>query len=370
MKLSLLISIVCIGLNATAQLPIHVEVSGNLFNTKSDSVFIGQTLTQGGYKTFLGTKIDRKGNYKLKGTLPSKDYYVLRVGTQHINIILRDSSKVKINADGNNLAAFNNINGSDESIALNEFVTQMAYFNAKRDSANANIRRFPEQQAEISQAFQNEFMQFSSFRQRFIAINANSPALLPVISTLDLDKDFSIYESVVQQLDGSFSGCPTIDATVYQFKQLKAKKDAQNFLAPGKPAPNFTQNDMNDKPLSLSDLKGKVVLIDFWASWCGPCRKENPNVVKLYEKYKSAGFTVLSVSLDDNKASWLAAIEKDKLTWPYHVSDLKKWGNEAARAYQVSGIPFTVLVDKEGNIVDTKLRGVELERALHTIFGF
>jgi thiol-disulfide isomerase/thioredoxin len=111
-------------------------------------------------------------------------------------------------------------------------------------------------------------------------------------------------------------------------------------------------------------------LIDFWASWCGPCRKENPNVVKLYERYKNAGFTVLSVSLDDNKANWLAAIEKDKLTWPYHVSDLKKWGNEAAKAYQVSGIPFTVLVDKEGNIVDTKLRGVELERALHTIFGF
>lgn len=354
-----------------AQKPITVEISGNVFNTnKKDSVFIGQSLTQGGYKNFIGTKIDRKGNYVLKGTLPSKDYYVFRVGNQHINIILRDSSKLRINADGKNLGAFNNIVGSDESVALNEFVNQMVFFNAKRDSSAVYLKRFPDQQASINQSLQQEYMQFSSFRQRFISQNPNSPALLPVLSTLDLDKEFSTYESVVKQLNQSFKGCPTIDATYAQYLQLKKQNEAKNMLASGKPAPNFTQNDVDGKPLSLSDLKGKVVLIDFWASWCGPCRKENPNVVKLYNKYKDAGFTVLSVSLDDNKDNWLAAIAKDKLIWPYHVSDLKKWANEAARAYQVSGIPFTVLVDKEGNIIDTKLRGIELEQALKTIFGF
>jgi thiol-disulfide isomerase/thioredoxin len=354
-----------------AQKPITVEIAGNLFNTgKTDSVFIGQSLTQGGYKNILGTKIDRKGNYVLKGTLPSKDYYVLRVGKQHINIILRDSSKVRVNADCNNMNAFNNIMGSDESVALNEFVTQMALYNAQRDSAAVYLKRFPDQEASINQSLQQEYMKFTSFRQRFIALNPNSPALLPTVSTFDLDKEFSTYESVVKQLIQSFRDCPTIDATYAQYLQLRRKQDAQNILASGKPAPNFTQNDVDGKPLSLSDLKGKVVLIDFWASWCGPCRKENPNVVKLYNKYKDAGFTILSVSLDDNKANWLAAIEKDKLIWPYHVSDLKKWANEAARAYQVSGIPFTVLVDKEGNIIDTKLRGIELEQALKTIFGF
>ncbi|HLP56169.1 MAG TPA: TlpA disulfide reductase family protein [Fluviicola sp.] len=354
-----------------AQKPITVEISGNVFNTnKADSVFIGQSLTQGGYKNFFGTKIDKKGNYVLKGTLPSKDYYVFRVGTQHINIILRDSSKLKINADGKNLAAFNNIMGSDESVALNEFVTQMTLYNAQRDSAAAYLKRYPDQEVSINQSLQQEYMKFTSFRQRFIAQNPNSPALLPAVSTFDLDKEFATYESVVKQLNLVFKGCPTIDATYAQYLQLKKQKDASALLASGKPAPNFTQNDVNDKPVSLSDLKGKVVLIDFWASWCGPCRKENPNVVKLYNKYKDAGFTVLSVSLDDNKANWLAAIEKDKLVWPYHVSDLKKWANEVARIYQVSGIPFTVLVDKEGNIIDTKLRGIELEQALKTIFGF
>lgn len=370
MKFSLVLSALFLGWGTFAQTPITVEVSGNVFNTTTDSVFIAQSIGTGVYKDFLKAKTDRKGNFVLKGKLPAKDYYVFRVGNQHINIILRDSSKIRINADAKNLATYNNIGGSDESIALNEFVAQMTQFNLKRDSASAYLRQYPDQQAAINQSFQNEYFQFSSYRQRFIAQNPNSPALLPVISTLDVDKEFSIYEAVINQLNVGFSGSPMVQSAYQQYLQIKQQKDSQNFLAPGKPAPGFTQTDVDGKALSLSDLKGKVVLIDFWASWCGPCRKENPNVVKLYEKYKDAGFTVLSVSLDDNKANWLAAIERDKLVWPNHVSDLKKWNNEVARIYQVSGIPFTVLVDREGNIIDTKLRGVELERALSTIFGF
>jgi thiol-disulfide isomerase/thioredoxin len=142
------------------------------------------------------------------------------------------------------------------------------------------------------------------------------------------------------------------------------------FLSPGKIAPDFSQSKQDGKPLKLSDLKGKVVLIDFWASWCGPCRRENPNVVKLYEKYQKNGFTVLSVSLDQNKDQWLAAVKKDNLTWPNHVSDLKGWSNEAAKQYKVTGIPFTVLVDKEGKIINKNLRGPELEKTLESIFGY
>lgn len=369
MKVIVLLAVILFGLQLNAQQPIKVEVTGNVFNTKADSVILGQYFGDR-YVNYIKAKIDKKGNYKLKGTLPAKDYYVLRFGDQRLNIILRDSSRLKVYTDGKNVQTYSNIVGSPESVALNEFISRMAYHNAVKDSALVRFREHPEEEAAINQHFQKEYMAFTTFRQQFISRNMKSPALLVVISSLDTDKDFALYEMVIKQLVAGFSGSPSTDNAVKQFELAKQQKKANEFLASGKPAPDFTQNDVNGNPVSLHDLKGKVVLIDFWASWCGPCRKENPNVVKLYEKYKDAGFTVLSVSLDDNKTNWLAAIEKDKLSWPYHVSDLKKWSNEVARLYRVSGIPFTVLVDAQGNVIDTKLRGPELERALATIFGF
>lgn len=370
-KLALILTLLTIASTIFAQQPIYVELSGNIFNTaKSDSVYVSQSLTQGGYKNFMGAKIDKKGNYVIKGNLPSKDYYVLRVGQQHVNLILRDSSKIRLNADAKNMFAFHTISGSDESVAINDFVAHMMAFNQKRDSMAAYLKKFPDQEAAINQSFQQEYMTFSAYKQRYISQNPNSPALLPVISTFDLDKEFATYEAVVKQLDNGFRGCPTITATVAEYEKNKKLNQSKGPLGTGKPAPDFAQNDVNGNPIKLSDLKGKVVLIDFWASWCGPCRQENPNVVRLYDKYKDAGFTVLSVSLDDNKERWQAAIVKDNLKWPNHVCDFKKWSNEAAKLYQVGGIPFTVLVDREGNIIDTKLRGVQLEQALKAIFGF
>jgi thiol-disulfide isomerase/thioredoxin len=369
MKQLLLIFSIVGAFSILAQQPITVEISGNIFNTTEDSVKISQYFGTH-YVDHIKGKFDKNGDYKLKGKLPAQDYYVLRVGTQHMNVILRNGSKIRINADGKNITAYHTITGSDETVALNEIIVELQRFNMVRDSAMAELQKHPEKQEEINKNFQQDYMRFTSYRQSFIAKNANSPALLPAMSTLDLDKEFAIYEAIVKQLSDGFSGSPTIENVKQQFNEAKLKKASQNLLAPGKPAPNFTQNDVNGKPLSLADLKGKVVLIDFWASWCGPCRKENPNVVKLYEKYKDAGFTIMSVSLDKDKSNWLAAIEKDNLVWPYHVSDLKQWSNEVARLYQVSSIPFTVLVDKNGNIIDTKLRGVELEQALKTIFGF
>jgi thiol-disulfide isomerase/thioredoxin len=135
------------------------------------------------------------------------------------------------------------------------------------------------------------------------------------------------------------------------------------------PAPEITMADTTGKMLKLSNLKGKVVLIDFWASWCGPCRRENPNVVKLYEEYKGKGFEVFSVSLDQDRERWIRAIKDDGLVWTNHVSDLKYWQNEAARLYQVSSIPRTVLLDKEGNIIARDLRGPALEAKLKEVFG-
>lgn len=367
MKKLLVLSAILSGFNLLGQ--IKVEVKGNIFNATQDSVFISQFYGDR-YQDFIKSSIDKKGNFNLSGKLPNKDFYVIRYGKTHLNVILRDSAKITFNADGSNFGVYYNMTGSDESLALNEFIQNMQVFGAKRDSATAYLKQHPEQQEAISQSFQQEFNNFNSYRQQFVQAHTNSPALMPVLNTLDVEQEFPAYESIVNQLITGFEGSPSIENVKKQYLQLKEQRDAKNILAPGKVAPVFTQNDRDGKPFSLTELRGKVVLIDFWASWCGPCRRENPNVVALYDKYQEKGFTVLSVSLDRDKAAWLAAIEKDNLKWPNHVSDLKQWSNEAARMYQVTGIPFTVLVDKEGKVINTNLRGQDLERTLVGIFGY
>jgi peroxiredoxin len=137
----------------------------------------------------------------------------------------------------------------------------------------------------------------------------------------------------------------------------------------GEMAPDIKLQDRDGNVLPLSSLKGKVVLLDFWASWCGPCRHENPNVVKAYDKFKDKGFTIYSVSLDNNRDAWLKAIEKDKLSWNSHVSDLKGWKSAGAALYQVRGIPATFLIGKDGKIVARNLRGARLEEKLTELLG-
>lgn len=141
-------------------------------------------------------------------------------------------------------------------------------------------------------------------------------------------------------------------------------------LKVGDKAPEIIQNLITGEEFHLSELKGKMVLIDFWAAWCKPCRKENPNIVEVYNKYKDAsfkngeGFTVLSVTLDFKKEMWEKAVTDDQLSWPYHVGDLKGWKNEAAVKYNVKSIPASFLIDGDGIIVGINLKGDDLDKKL------
>lgn len=148
-----------------------------------------------------------------------------------------------------------------------------------------------------------------------------------------------------------------------QLAQVKAEVEKAQRTAVGKIAPEFTQNQVDGTAMNLSDLRGKVVLVDFWASWCGPCRKANPEVVALYNKYKAQNFEIIGVSLDRNQAAWEKAIEADKLTW-YHVSDLQGWKNAVAQSYGVRSVPQTFLLDAEGKIIARNLKGPALEAAV------
>ena len=154
----------------------------------------------------------------------------------------------------------------------------------------------------------------------------------------------------------------------YEGQSLYKILSADKVVALGAVAPDFTQNDVDGKPVSLSDYKGKYVLVEFWASWCSPCRAESPNLLKQYSAYKDKGFEILGVSVDSDKAKWVEAIKKDGLTWT-QVSDLKGWESDARKVYGISGVPANFLVSPEGKIVGAHLTGEKLNKKLSEIFN-
>jgi len=214
----------------------------------------------------------------------------------------------------------------------------------------------------------------------------NMPLLFDVneILTMNLDKLPKDSDAKKMALGGTLSGLKAASNPLFisyarsyidQYcedspacKNLETQIKNVQSLVVGAVAPEFTMMNLEGEPVNLSDFRGKVLLIDFWASWCGPCRRDNPHVVELYNKYKEDGFEILGVSLDKTKSKWEQAVAKDNLTWS-HVSDLKGWKNEVALTYSVKSIPDTVLLDKEGKIIARKLRGPSLDQKLASIFG-
>lgn len=347
------------------------QVSGTIVNTDQDSIFLIKNTGQNSFETFGKSAIDKDGNFKIETTLPYSDYYILKLSDgQSVNIVLRKAEELKVYADGSNMFQFTNFVGANDSKLMNEFLKLNFVYQQQLDSARIIVRNDPSKQKEVNQSFQQVHQQFVQQRTNFIQQNLQSPALIVTLNSFNIEQEFEAYAQVVKALKNSYPESPTVQEVVKNMDALSKKYGANKPLSAGSEVPNIVMSNPDGEELSLKDYKGKIVLIDFWASWCGPCRKENPTVVKLYNKYKDAGFDVFSVSLDRQKDRWIAAIEQDQLTWEGHVSDLKGWKNVAAQAYGVTGIPFTVLLDKDGKVINTNLRGFQLEQTLQSIFGF
>ncbi len=193
-------------------------------------------------------------------------------------------------------------------------------------------------------------------------VRDNKDKLMAAFLVTFFEQDFDNHTMLYKEVRDALA--PKYADNVY-VKHLSER--LKGVLVPGMEAPEIALSDPDGVTRRLSDLRGKVVLIDFWASWCGPCRRENPNVVKLYNKYHDQGFEIFSVSLDKDGNAWRNAIKADRLAWPNHVSDLKYWSSEAGRAYGIMSIPATVLVDREGKIIARNLRGADLERKVKEV---
>jgi thiol-disulfide isomerase/thioredoxin len=351
---------------------IPVVVMGQIFKAPSETIHLSAAMGNGQYVDYGSFTFDPKGNgsFAISAVVPVADFYVLRAGTNHVNLIITSSDTIKVFGDGRDLLRNINIVGNENSQRLLEFLRMQNDLNGLRDSIQLELNKNPMSQNDLNQLYMNRYKQFEYFRDRFVQQFPNSPALIGPMQTYDPEKEFDKYSALAEQVIAAVPDGQVAQALRQNVAMYRQRAAASQLLAPGSLAPELEGPSPDGTTYKLSSLRGKVVLIDFWASWCGPCRKENPGVVALYEKYKDKGFTVFSVSLDSDKNAWMRAIESDKLIWPYHISELKRWDGMLSRAYGVNSIPFTVLIDAEGKVIEKNLRGPMLEQRLQQIFGF
>jgi len=351
----------------------NVTISGKLDNTDGKQLILTRFANN---KPISLDTVDftNTGEFQLAINVPQTDFFRLAVDQRNGAIfILSPGENVTINGDVNDMDTDLSVSGSENTELLWSYYKKAAEFSKKDQELRKQIGELPQDQVTEKQNMIDEFnslnKEFSDYTKVFIDENASSPAVLPALGRLDIEADFDYFLKARDGLKSTFATSQYYKDLENNITKFEAEKLKLKMFEPGNEVPNITQNDPFGNSRSLSDLKGNVVLIDFWAAWCRPCRVENPNVVRLYNKYHNDGFDVFSVSLDKSQDKWVQAIEADGLIWENHVSDLKYWQSAAAKLYNVSSIPFTVLIDREGKVIATKLRGTSLEAKLKEIFG-
>jgi thiol-disulfide isomerase/thioredoxin len=343
------------------------ELKGTFSNAQGETIYLEKLMSPNPVAVD-STSCDEKGNFSFSNYTAKIGFYRIKVTQQSFALLILDSAdKVTVTGDIKDLGRTYKVTGSPETNLFMEYQT-IGQDNAKQtDSLNlafqaamGAMKMDSLKMDSLSKIFQPIYDGIMAKYHRALADkmskNTNSYASLLWLQGLDPSKYAKLYKQVDEAMVKKYPA----DKMVRTIHESVTKEMATMI---GEQAPEIDLLTVEGKQLALSSMKGKVVMIDFWASWCGPCRKEMPFIVKLYDKYKGKGFEIYGVSLDQDKARWEEAIKHDGITWP-QVSDLKYWESVAAKQYAVSGIPYTVLLDKEGKILSKGLRGHELELAI------
>ncbi|MBL7936274.1 MAG: AhpC/TSA family protein [Bacteroidia bacterium] len=354
------------------------EIKGNLSNSKGEAVYL-EKLSQTGVTSVDSATIDEKGEFLMNHYSPSVGFYRLRISNSNFAMLVLDSAqKISVTADARDLGNTFNAEGSPDTKLFLEYNKLAQGQKARTDSLENVFRtamitlkldslRADSLSKELQKPYEVMVAQYSEVLAKKIKENPNSFASIMAIQQLRPENYLEVYKILDKGLSEKYPDNKDIKSYHAMVQQTEMMVSRTQAIKIGAEAPELILPMPNDKELALSSLRGKVVLVDFWASWCAPCRKELPNVKRAYEKYKNKGFEILGVSLDKDREAWLEAITKEGLTWP-QVSDLKFWQSEACSIYAVQSIPYTVLIDKEGKIIATDLRGADLDKKLAEVF--
>ncbi|MEP5612425.1 MAG: TlpA disulfide reductase family protein, partial [Cyclobacteriaceae bacterium] len=288
-------------------------------------------------------------------------------GRQYVTLILKgDETEVEVNADGNSPGGFSEVSGSYDTQYMRDMDGLMSAFQvdvqelnqrAIQARSNGDVETF---QA-VSLEYQDMARSYNTQLKNKIWESVPSLAAFYGIQRLDPEQYYSFFDSVSVALSKELPNNPVV-------MNLAQMVNTKRSLTIGAEAPEIALENPEGEVISLTSLRGKYVLVDFWAAWCRPCRAENPNIVRAYQKYQGQNFEILQVSLDRTRAAWLGAIEQDGLPW-LHISDLKYWNSVVTKSYQINSIPASYLIDPEGKIIGKNLRGPMLEAKLKEIFG-
>jgi peroxiredoxin len=324
--------------------------------------------------TLDSTVLAADGTFTIKGIeRDGGNFYMLSIAErQKIILLIEGGEKLTVVADGYEqndkgvlgkyqVAGSKNMEYYTKLMEMNQAMVDKV--NKWNDEyAKANEKKDTKKIQEIQNNFQvAEIEHVSKIKAMLPEMGSSLVAIFAANNLLNPQRDFAEMEAVAKRFEKENPSPKIVQAYLGYIKRTRG-------VAVGDEAPDFTLNSPEGQPIQLSGLRGKYVLIDFWASWCGPCRMENPNVVKMYNKYKDKGFAIYGVSLDKDMNAWTAAIKKDGLSWT-HGSDLKYWNSAAAQLYGVSAIPATYLLDKDGKVIAKNLRGPSLEAKLSELLG-